>query len=133
MKLFNYLKGDKVIWAIMFLLSILSILVVYSAVVTLAHKLKQGNTEFFLIKHFMIVLMGFIIAYLIHKIKYTVFSKLAQIGYVLTIPLLLFTLVKGKNSGEASRWLEIPGTGLTFQSSDIAKLMLLIYEAYVRS
>ena len=76
MKLFNYLKGDKVIWAIMFLLSILSILVVYSAVVTLAHKLKQGNTEFFLIKHFMIVLMGFIIAYLIHKIKYTVFSKL---------------------------------------------------------
>ena len=131
MKLFNYLKGDKVIWAIMFLLSILSILVVYSAVVTLAHKLKQGNTEFFLIKHFMIVLMGFIIAYLIHKIKYTVFSKLAQIGYVLTIPLLLFTLVKGKNSGEASRWLEIPGTGLTFQSSDIAKLMLLIYVARI--
>lgn len=131
MKLFNYLKGDKVIWAIMFLLSILSILVVYSAVVTLAHKLKQGNTEFFLFKHFMIVLMGFIIAYLIHKLKYTIFSKLAQIGYVLTIPLLLFTLVKGKNSGEASRWLEIPGTGLTFQSSDIAKLMLLIYVARI--
>jgi cell division protein FtsW len=56
---------------------------------------------------------------------------LAQIGYVLTIPLLLFTLVKGKNSGEASRWLEIPGTGLTFQSSDIAKLMLLIYVARI--
>jgi len=131
MKLFNYLKGDKVIWAIMFLLSLLSILVVYSAVVTLAHKFKQGNTEYYLIKHFVIIALGFGIAYVFHKIKYTVFSKVAQIGFILSIPLLLYTLFKGVSAGEASRWIEIPGLGLTFQSSDIAKLMLLIYVARV--
>lgn len=131
MKLFNYLKGDKVIWAIMLLLSLLSVLVVYSAVVTLAHKFKQGNTEYYLLKHFVIIALGFGIAYVFHKIKYTVFSKVSQIGVFLSIPLLIYTLLKGVSAGEASRWLEIPGLGLTFQSSDIAKLMLLIYVARV--
>jgi len=131
MKLFNYLRGDKVIWAIMFLLSLLSVLVVYSAVVTLAHKFKQGNTEYYLLKHFIIIALGFGIAYVFHKIKYTVFSKVSQIGFILSIPLLLYTLLKGVSAGEASRWIEIPGLGLTFQSSDIAKLMLLIYLARV--
>jgi cell division protein FtsW len=131
MKLLTYLKGDKVIWAIMFLLSLLSILVVYSAVVTLAHKFKQGNTEYYLLKHFIIIALGFGIAYVFHKIKYTVFSKVAQIGFILSIPLLIYTLLKGVSAGEASRWLEIPGLGLTFQSSDIAKLMLLIYIARI--
>ncbi|MCE3258563.1 MAG: cell cycle protein [Bacteroidetes bacterium] len=122
MKLFSYLKGDKVIWAIMFLLSLLSILVVYSAVVTLAHKFKQGNTEYYLVKHFVIIALGFGLAYMFHKIKYTIF---------LSIPLLIYTLMKGVSAGEAARWIEIPGLGLTFQSSDVAKLMLLIYVARV--
>lgn len=131
MKLFNYLKGDKVIWAVMFILSLLSILVVYSAVVTLAYKFKQGNSEYYLVKHFVIIALGFGIAYVFHKIKYTVFSKVSQIGFVLSIPLLIYTLLKGVSAGEASRWIEIPGLGLTFQSSDVAKLMLLIYVARV--
>src|SRR6185436_10546737 len=108
MKLFSYLKGDKVIWAIMLFLSLLSVLVVYSAVVTLAHKFKQGNTEFFLMKQIMLISLGFIIAYLVHKIRYTVFSKVAQIGLIFCIPLLIYTLLKGVSAGEASRWLEIP-------------------------
>ncbi|PBQ31434.1 cell division protein FtsW [Sphingobacteriaceae bacterium] len=131
MKLFNYLKGDKVIWAIMFILSLLSILVVYSAVVTLAHKFKQGNSEYYLVKHFVIIALGFGIAYVFHKIKYTVFSKVAQIGFIFSIPLLIYTLLRGVSEGEASRWIPIPGIGLTFQSSDVAKLMLLIYVARI--
>lgn len=131
MKLFKYLKGDKVIWAIMLLLSLLSVLVVYSSVVTLAHKFKKGNTEFFLIKQFALISLGFVIAYLFHRVRYTVFSKVAQIGLIACVPLLLYTLLKGVSQGDASRWLEIPGLGLTFQSSDIAKLILLIYVARV--
>lgn len=131
MKVFQYLKGDKVIWAVMLILSLLSVLVVYSAVVTLAHKFKQGNTEYYLMKHFALIALGFLIAYAFHRIRYTVFSKVAQIGFFLSIPLLIYTLLKGVSAGEASRWLEIPGLGLTFQSSDIAKLMLLIYVARV--
>jgi cell division protein FtsW len=131
MKVFNYLKGDRVVWAIMLLLSLLSVLVVYSAVVTLAHKFKQGNSEYYLVKHFIIIALGFGVAFAFHKIKYTIFSRIAQIGFVLSVPLLLYTLLKGVSAGEASRWLEIPGLGLTFQSSDVAKMMLLIYVARI--
>lgn len=131
MKLFSYLKGDKVIWMIMFLLSLISILVVYSAVVTLAYKFKQGNAEYYLFKHFVIIVLGFGLTFVFHKIKYTVFSKVAQVGFILSIPLLIYTLLRGVSAGEASRWLEIPGIGLTFQTSDIAKLMLLMYVARV--
>src|SRR5688572_3039130 len=127
MKLFTYLKGDKVIWAIMFFLSLLSVLVVYSAVVTLAHKFQQGNSEYYLFKHFVSVALGFGIAYMLHKLRYTVFSKVAQIGFILSIPLLIYTLLRGVSAGEASRWLPVPGLGLTFQSSDVAKLMLILY------
>jgi cell division protein FtsW len=129
MKVFTYLKGDRVIWAIVFLLSLLSILVVYSSVVTLAHKYKQGNAEVFLFKHTFLIICGIIIMYIIHKLKYTVFSRVAQIGIFLVIPLLLFTLLKGVSAGEASRWIAIPGLGLTFQSSDVAKIILLIFVA----
>ena len=129
MKLFTYLKGDRVIWAIVFLLSLLSILVVYSSVVTLAHKYKQGNAEAFLFKHTFLIICGIAIMYIIHKLKYTLFSKVAQIGIFLVIPLLLFTLLKGVSAGEASRWIAIPGLGLTFQSSDVAKIILLIFVA----
>jgi len=131
MKFFNYLKGDKVIWAIMLILSLVSILVVYSAIVTLAYKFKQGNTEYYLYKQIILIAMGFGLAYLFHKIKYTVFSKVAQIGFILSIPLLIYTLLSGVSAGEANRWLEIPGIGLTFQTSDMAKLMLLMYIARV--
>jgi cell division protein FtsW len=129
MKQFAYLKGDRVIWTIVFLLSLLSILVVYSSVVTLAHKYKQGNTEFYLISHGIKIVTGLIIMFIVHRLKYTIFSKIAQIGIFLVIPLLLFTLIKGVSSGEASRWVEIPGLGLTFQSSDVAKIILLIFVA----
>lgn len=129
MKQFAYLKGDRVIWTIVFLLSLLSILVVYSSVVTLAHKYKQGNTEFYLISHGIKIITGLIIMFIVHRLKYTIFSKIAQIGIFLVIPLLLFTLIKGVSSGEASRWVEIPGLGLTFQSSDVAKIILLIFVA----
>lgn len=131
MRLFNYLKGDKVMWAIMILFSILSVLVVYSAVVTLAHKFRQGDAGFYLFKQLLLVLAGFALAILFHRFKYTVFSRISQIGLILTVPLLLYTLMKGVSSGEASRWLEIPGLKLTFQTSDFAKLMLIIYVARV--
>lgn len=129
MRPFTYLKGDRVIWTIVFLLSLLSVLVVYSSVVTLAHKYKQGNTEAYLIKHAITIVGGIIIMYFVHKMKYTVFSRVAQLGIFLVVPLLLFTLLKGVSAGEANRWVEIPGLGLTFQSSDVAKIILLIFIA----
>ncbi|HTB05734.1 MAG TPA: FtsW/RodA/SpoVE family cell cycle protein [Bacteroidia bacterium] len=126
---FEYIKGDKVIWIIVLLLSIISVLVVYSSVETLAYRSHSGNASYFLIKHLIIILFGFLLIYITHNVKYTIYSRISQIALYVSVPLLLFTLLKGVNEGNATRWLQIPGTGLTFQTSDFAKLALLIYVA----
>lgn len=123
------IKGDRVIWAVVILLSIVSVLVVYSSVVTLAYKYKSGNATYYLFKHSLIIGMGLLLMFLTHKVKFSYYSRLSQIALFISVPLLLFTLIKGANLNEASRWLEIPGTGLTFQTSDFAKLSLIAYVA----
>ncbi len=133
MNLFKYIKGDKVIWTVVLLLSLLSILVVYSSVVALAYRYKNGDTASYLIKHIFIVGSGIFLMYLIHKVKYSYFSRISQIAVILAAPLLLYTLLNGVSAGEASRWLAIPGTSLTFQTSDFAKLALIAYVARMLS
>jgi cell division protein FtsW len=133
MNIFKYIKGDKVIWTIVLLLSLLSILVVYSSVVALAYRYKNGDTGSYLFKHIFTVATGIFLMYLIHKIKYSYFSRISQIGIILAAPLLLYTLLKGVSAGEANRWLAIPGTPLTFQTSDFAKLALITYVARMLS
>ncbi len=125
----NHIKGDRVIWIIVLLLSVVSILAVYSSVITLAYRSRSGDATYFLIKHIIILLFGFMLIYLTHNIKYTYYSRIFQVALILSVPLLLFTLLKGVNEGSASRWLQIPGLGLTFQTSDFAKLALIVYVA----
>ena len=125
------IKGDKVIWIIVLFLSLFSIAVVYSSVAQLAFRYRGGNTGYYLVKHSLILGFGFVLMYLTHKIRYTLFSRLSQIGVWVAVPLLLYTLLRGVSAGEAPRWLEIPGTGLTFQTSDFAKLALIIYIARI--
>lgn len=131
MNLFNSIKGDRTIWILVVLLSLFSSLVVYSSSITLAYKYKDGHSEYFLFKHLFITLSGLFIIYYIHKIKLTSyhFNLIGTIGTIVAIPLLIFTLFSGVRSGEAARWLEVPGLGITFQSSDIAKLTLIIFIA----
>lgn len=126
---FNHIKGDRVIWIIVLLLSVVSVLAVYSSVITLAYRSRSGDASYFLIKHIIILLFGFFLIYITHNIKYTYYSRIFQVGLILSVPLLLFTLLKGVNEGSASRWLQIPGLGLTFQTSDFAKLALIVYTA----
>mgnify|MGYP001583176813 CR=1 FL=1 len=123
------IKGDLVIWIVVVLLSLYSILAVYSSIVTLAYKYKAGDTESYLIKHVVLVGFGLLLMYLTHKIKYTYYSRLSQIALWLAAPLLLFTLFKGTNINDASRWIEVPVLGVTFQTSDFAKLALIAYVA----
>ncbi len=125
----KYLKGDQVIWMIAIIISLYSLLAVYSSAGQLAYKYKGGNTEYYLIQRVIMLGMALGAMYVFHKIKYTVFSKLSIIGVVASIPLLLITLVMGSNINDASRWLTIPGLPISFQTSDIAKLALVIYVA----
>ncbi|MGE8292884.1 MAG: FtsW/RodA/SpoVE family cell cycle protein [Sphingobacterium sp.] len=126
------LKGDRWIWIIVMILSGWSLLAVYSSVGTLAYKEGKG-TEMYLLKHFSIIAIGFVLMYLSHKLDYRYYAGISKILMGITIPLLLFTLLFGSSVNQASRWLTIPGTGMTFQTSDLAKLSLIVFLARMLS
>ncbi|MEI6122237.1 MAG: FtsW/RodA/SpoVE family cell cycle protein [Bacteroidota bacterium] len=128
-KFLQNLKGDKVIWAVVLILSLFSILAVYSSTGTLAYRNKAGNTEYYLIKHLCIMAMGLVLMYFAHLIRYQLYSRISQIAVFLAIPLLFITFVLGSNINEASRWLTLPVININFQTSDFAKLALIIYLA----
>ena len=125
----EYIKGDKVIWFIVVMLSIISLLTVYSSTGTLAYKYQEGNTMYYMIKHAIIMLFGLFLMYLAYKLKYTYYSRIFQIVLYIAIPLLIITLFLGENINDATRVLRIPVIGLTFQTSDLAKITLIVYLA----
>ncbi|MFT4982009.1 MAG: cell division protein FtsW [Bacteroidia bacterium] len=125
----KYLQGDMVIWAVVFLLSLISVMAVYSATNNLAYVQKGGNAEFYLIKHALIIVLGWGLIYLIHKVPHQYFSRVAQILMWVSIPLLAITLVAGTSVNSASRWLTVPVINMSFQTSDLAKLALIAYLA----
>lgn len=123
------LKGDRVIWAIVAILSIISVLVVYSSTGTLAWRQKDGNTEAFLFKHSIILIGGLVLTYLAYLMHYRRYAKWAPYLMVIAVPLLALTIMFGAEINDAKRWLVIPGLGISFQTSDFAKLALIIYLA----
>ena len=129
---FGKIKGDRVIWVIVFLLSLLSFLAVYSSTGTLAYKYQGGNTEYYMFKHALILLFGLLFMYLAHRLKYTYYSRIFQVALYVAIPLLLLTLLFGLNLNDAKRVLPLP-FGLTFQTSDLAKITLIVYLARMLS
>lgn len=133
MNLLANIKGDRVIWVIVILLSIVSMLAVYSSISTLAYKSGSGNQMSILIKHGITVILGIVLMYYVHKLKFTYYSRIAQIAFWISIPLLVLTLIIGTNLNDASRWLVVPGLGISFQTSDLAKVALIMYIARMLS
>lgn len=126
-------RGDKYIWGIVVLLSLISILVVYSATGSLAYKMYKGNTSVYLFKQVSFSLVGLLIIYFLHRVNYTVFSKVASILFLLSIPLLLYTLLFGAKINDGSRWIKLPIINMTLQTSDLAKLALFMYISRILS
>src|SRR5882757_9588856 len=120
-------KGDKVIWTAVVLLAVVSLLVVYSSTGLLAYKMYKGNTEIYLFKQFAFILAGVMIIYFAHQVNYTVYSQVARILFIVSIPLLFYTLFFGVKLNEGSRWIRLPIINMTFQTSDLAKLSLFMY------
>ena len=120
-------KGDKLIWTAVVLLAVVSLLVVYSSTGLLAYKMYKGNTEIYLFKQFAFILVGIGIIYFAHQVNYTIYSRVATILFMVSIPLLLYTLFFGVKLNEGSRWIRLPIINLTFQTSDLAKLALFMY------
>ncbi len=119
------LKGDIVIWIIVALLSLASMLIVYSATGTLAYQRGGGYPESFLFKHAFFTGIGLLVMWGVHRINYTYFSRLSRAALLISIPLLILVKVAGVTINGATRWLAIPGTGLTFQPADFARLALI--------
>jgi len=126
-------KGDKVIWAMVLLLVLISLLVVYSATGSLAYKMFKGNTEVYLFKQIAFIGIGFCVIYFAHRVNYTIYSKVAKILFLLSIPLLFYTLFFGVTLNEGSRWIRLPIINMTMQTSDLAKLSLFMFLARLLS
>ena len=120
-------RGDRYIWGILLILSLISILVVYSATGSLAYKMNRGNTSMYLFKQLSFTMLGLVIVFFLHRMNYTVFTKVASVLFLLSIPLLLYTLFFGTRINEGSRWIKLPVINLTLQTSDLAKLALFMY------
>jgi cell division protein FtsW len=125
--LLNKTKGDKVIWAIVVLLALVSMLAVYSSTGLLAYKYNRGNTEVYLFKQVIFTAIGLGIIYFSHRVNYTLYSRVARILFMVSIPLLIYTLFFGLKLNEGSRWIRLPIINLTFQTSDLAKLSLFMF------
>ena len=124
--LVNKTRGDRVIWAIVIILTLASLLLVYSSTGSLAYRMSK-STESYLFKQFAFIMLGLIIIYWAHRINYTIYSRVALILFLISIPLLLYTLLFGVQLNAGSRWIKLPVINMTFQTSDLAKLALFMY------
>ncbi|MBA3828004.1 MAG: cell division protein FtsW [Taibaiella sp.] len=125
-------QGDQVIWAVVIVLSFISLLAVYSSTGSLAYRMDK-NGSYYLIKQLMVLVLGLLIIYWVHKINYTKFARVAVVLYLMSIPLLVYTLFFGTKLNEGSRWIRLPLINLTFQTSDLAKLALFMFLARMLS
>ena len=127
--IFQHIKGDRTIWAIVAILAIFSFMPVYSASTNLVYVVGSGSTLGHLVKHIVLLIMGFAIIYGVHKVPYRYFSGGSVLMLPVVIVLLIFTLAQGTTIGgaNASRWIRIGGVG--FQTSTLAGLVLMVYVA----
>ena len=125
-------KGDHVIWGVVLVLSFISLLAVYSSTGSLAYRMEK-NSSYYLVKQVMVLGLGLLITYWVHKVNYTKFAKVAVVLYMLSLPLLFYTLLFGAKLNEGSRWIRLPVINLTFQTSDLAKLALFMFLARMLS
>ena len=126
--LLKHIEGDKVIWMVALLLSLVSILAVYSSIGSLAVKTDAGTFKY-LIKHSVLLALGFGVMLAVHRIPFKYFSKLSTLLIWVAGFMLMFTLLFGADVNEAKRWIKIPFINLTFQTSDFAKIVLITYVA----
>ncbi len=129
--LIHKLRGDRVIWMTALFLGLISLLAVYSSISSLAFKREGGSTLHFLFKHGLMLLSGGVIMYYASTLKYTIYSRLSKLIIPITGALLLLTLLLGSNINDASRWITIPIINQSFQTSDLAKVVLIVYLARV--
>jgi cell division protein FtsW len=125
---FRYLQGDRMIWLVVTILFLISMLAVYSSTGTLAFKMEVGN-EKYLAKQIAMAVAGLLLMFITHLVDYKYYSRIAQLLWIASVPLLLYTMFFGTELNDASRWITLPVVDLTFQTSDLAKIALIMFLA----
>jgi cell division protein FtsW len=121
------LEGDTRIWAVVFFLSIVSIVVVYSATGGLAYTSYGGNTWHLFFKHFKFLIVGLVLMYFVHKVPHKYFSRLGQLGFIIAIPILLYTVAFGTSLNDANRWITI--ADMPINTFEIGKISITVFLA----
>jgi cell division protein FtsW len=129
----KYIGGDRIIWAVIIVLSLYSLLSVYSTSGILVFRNPGSSTMYYVFRHGILLMAGLFMVYLTHLVPYRYFSRLSQFLVIIVIPLLIVTLVFGQDVNQATRRIEVPLLGFTFQTSDLAKLVLIVYLARLLS
>ncbi len=119
-------RGDRVIWGIVVILTLVSLLVVYSSTGSLAYR-HSKSTESYLFKQFAFIVLGLLVIYFAHRVNYTIYARVAKMLFLVSIPLMIYTLFFGAKINEGSRWIKLPIINMTMQTSDLAKLALFMY------
>jgi len=122
-------KGDRAVWGLVALFMVYSLLAVYSSSVSIAFRSYGGDTSYFLRSQLLMLILSLIIIVVVHYLPYRIYFALAGVMLIVSAGLLILTFIFGARVNEATRWLVIPGTGFRFQTSDIAKVALIIYLA----
>ncbi len=125
----KYFKGDPILWGVIAVLAAISLLAVYSATGSLAYRMQGGNTYYYMVKHLGFLFVGMLLMLWVHQMNYRVFARYATVALWVSLGLLAVTLLTGMSLNQASRWLTVPGIGLSFQPSEVAKIALVIYIA----
>jgi cell division protein FtsW len=127
---YSQLKGDRVVWLIVALLIMFSLLVVYSTSGSVVYKMNAGSsTEYYLVRQLVFIAMGATLMYLAYRLHYMFYAKIAPILMIIAVPLLVYTFLFGVEINDAARWIKIPILDMSFQTSDFAKLALILYVA----
>ena len=122
-------KGDRAIWGLVALFMIYSLLAVYSSSVGVAFMKHGGNTTYFLRSQFIMLVLSLVIIVIVHYLPYRIYFSMAGLILIVAVVLLILTFAFGSRINEATRWLVIPGTGFRLQTSDVAKVALVLYLA----
>jgi cell division protein FtsW len=129
----KYISGDRIIWAVIIVLSLYSLLSVYSTSGILVFRNPGSSPTYYVFRHGILLMAGLFMVYLTHLVPYRYFSRLSQLLMIIVIPLLIVTLFFGEDVNQATRRLQVPLLGFTFQTSDLAKLALIVYVARLLS
>lgn len=130
-ELITNLKGDKGIWAFVMLLALISFMPVFSASSQLVYVIGKGSTIGYLVKHLVHIFIGFGLIYMVHRVPYHYYRGLSQLLLPIVGVLLVYTFFQGTviDGANASRWIKVPFIGVTFQTSALAMIVLMVYVA----